>query len=158
MAISKKFIPVAVAAALLAACSNDLGPKQTGGAVLGGAAGGLLGAQFGHGSGKLATTAVGTLLGAYLGSEAGKSMDKADHMYAEKAEEKAHVAPIGQQINWNNPDNGHSGSFVPTRDGYDRQSGAYCREYQTTVNVGGEAQKAFGTACRQPDGSWKVVQ
>lgn len=30
-----------------------------------------------------------------------------------------------------------------------------CREYQTTVNIGGKPQKAYGRACRQPDGTWK---
>ncbi|MEE8203551.1 MAG: hypothetical protein V3R74_07315, partial [Alphaproteobacteria bacterium] len=33
-----------------------------------------------------------------------------------------------------------------------------CREYQTTVNVGGQVEQAYGTACRQPDGSWQIVQ
>ena len=27
----------------------------------------------------------------------------------------------------------------------------------STIVVGGESQKAYGQACRQPDGSWKVV-
>ena len=25
------------------------------------------------------------------------------------------------------------------------------------VNIGGKTEQAYGTACRQPDGSWKVV-
>ncbi len=33
----------------------------------------------------------------------------------------------------------------------------YCREYQRTVNVGGRTQQSYGTACRQPDGAWKIV-
>lgn len=33
----------------------------------------------------------------------------------------------------------------------------FCREYQTTVIVGGEQQTAYGTACRQPDGSWRRI-
>jgi surface antigen len=35
--------------------------------------------------------------------------------------------------------------------------GAYCREFQQTVSIGGREERAYGTACRQPDGSWKVV-
>lgn len=153
----KRLMPVAILAGLLGACSNDMGPKQTGGTVLGGIGGAVAGAQFGKGKGNLAMTALGTLLGAYAGSEVGKSLDKADQMYANQAEVRAHTAPIGQQISWNNPDSGHSGTYVPTRDGTD-QAGNYCREYQTTVNIGGQTEKAFGTACRQPDGSWKVVK
>ncbi len=29
-----------------------------------------------------------------------------------------------------------------------------CREVQTHVTIGGTAQVAYATACRQPDGSW----
>jgi surface antigen len=149
-----------VSAALLSACADGGGPqlnKQTGGAVLGAIGGGLLGAQFGRGSGTLAATAIGTLLGGYLGSEMGKSLDRADQAAARQAEERAHSAPIGQAISWNNPESGHSGSVTPTRDGRDA-SGAYCREYQTTIRVDGREENAYGTACRQADGTWKVVQ
>jgi hypothetical protein len=32
-----------------------------------------------------------------------------------------------------------------------------CHPYRTTVTVGGVARQVSGTACRQPDGSWRVV-
>jgi hypothetical protein len=38
------------------------------------------------------------------------------------------------------------------------QSDGNCREYQSTVNVGGQAQQMVGTACQQPDGSWRIVR
>jgi len=153
----KRMAVVVVAGIMLAACANDMGPKQTGGTILGGVGGAVAGAQFGHGTGKLAMTALGTLTGAFIGSQVGQSLDRADQAYAHQAESRAYSAPIGQSIAWNNPESGHSGSFTPTRDGYD-QSGSYCREYQTSINVGGQSQQAFGTACRQPDGTWKVVK
>ncbi len=156
----KNLVPMALMAALLAGCATDgngPGAFQTGGTALGAIAGGLAGAQFGKASGKVAMTAVGTLLGAYAGSQIGKSLDSADKAYADRAEEEAHAAPIGQQVNWNNPDSGNSGSYTATRDGYD-QSGDYCRDYQTAVSADGKQQQATGTACRQPDGSWKVVK
>ena len=65
-------------------------------------------------------------------------------------------APVGQTISWSNPDSGNHGSVTPTRTGRDVQTGAYCREYQTEVIVGGEAQVGYGTACRMPDGDWKI--
>lgn len=37
-------------------------------------------------------------------------------------------------------------------------AGQECREYRSTVNVGGVRQPIYGTACRQPDGSWRIVQ
>lgn len=152
-----KIATATVTLALLGGCANNtMGNKQVGGGLLGAAAGGLVGSQLGHGSGKLAATAIGTLLGAYLGSEAGKSLDQADQAYAQRAEQEAYAAPVGRTIHWNNPQSGNSGSFTPLRDGQD-QAGAYCREYQTTIVVGGQPQQAHGTACRQPDGSWKMV-
>jgi surface antigen len=153
----KTLASVLVLSLALAACSADSGPKQTGGTVLGGIGGAVAGAQFGGGTGRLAATALGTLLGAFIGSEVGKSLDKADQQAAHQAETRAQTAPIGQQISWSNPDTGHSGSVTPTRDGRDT-NGNYCREYQTTVNIDGKSEQAFGTACRQADGSWKVVK
>jgi hypothetical protein len=41
---------------------------------------------------------------------------------------------------------------------YQASNGEYCREFTQTVSVGGRAQEAYGTACRQPDGSWRIVQ
>ena len=32
-----------------------------------------------------------------------------------------------------------------------------CREFQDTVTVGGTQQRAFGTTCQQPDGSWRIA-
>lgn len=156
-AFTNKILPAMVAASLLTACA-DHGVKQTGGGVLGGIGGAVAGAQFGKGKGQLAATALGALLGAFIGSEVGKSLDRADQMAMTRASETAHTAPVGQAISWNNPDSGHYGSITPVRDGTDRATGAYCREYQTTVVVDGKSEKAFGQACRQPDGSWKVVQ
>ena len=34
---------------------------------------------------------------------------------------------------------------------------AYCREYTSTVRVNGRPVQSFGTACLQPDGSWRIV-
>ena len=140
--------------------SNSGGPmisKQTGGAVLGGVGGALAGSQFGKGKGQLAMTAVGTLLGAFIGSEVGSSLDRADHAYANQAGQQAfESARSGQAIAWNNPDSGHAGSVTPMRT-YEQAPGQFCREYQQTVMVGGQEQRSYGTACRQPDGSWKVV-
>ncbi|MEQ8398496.1 hypothetical protein [Thalassobaculum sp.] len=34
---------------------------------------------------------------------------------------------------------------------------AYCREYTTTAYVNGRPVESYGTACRQPDGSWRIV-
>lgn len=130
--------------------------KTTAGTVLGAIGGGLLGSQIGGGKGQLIAVGAGTLLGAFIGHQIGESLDKADVDHARRAQERAHVVPVGQQITWSNPDSGHSGTITPRREGTDT-AGNYCREYQQTVTVGGKTEQAYSTACRQPDGTWKVV-
>jgi surface antigen len=161
----KRIIASLAAAGLLVGCANSTGApgefganKTTAGGLLGAIGGGLAGAQFGSGSGRLAATAAGTLLGAFLGSRVGESLDRADLAYVNRAQYQATAAPIGQQIAWSNPDTGNHGYVTPVREGRDTATGAYCREYQQTVSVGGRTEQAYGTACRQPDGSWRVVQ
>ena len=34
----------------------------------------------------------------------------------------------------------------------------YCREFQRKVSAGERPERAYGVACLQPDGSWKVVR
>lgn len=130
--------------------------KTTAGTILGAIGGGLLGSQIGGGKGQLIAVGAGTLLGAFIGSQIGESLDKADVDYARRAQDRAHTAPIGQQITWRNPETGNAGTVTPRREGTDA-GGHPCREYQTTVTVGGKTEQAYGTACQQPDGSWKVM-
>lgn len=33
----------------------------------------------------------------------------------------------------------------------------YCREFTQTFSIGNKTEKGYGTACLQPDGSWKIV-
>ncbi len=142
---------------LLGACVTDQGGKQLFGSLAGAAAGGWLGSKIGGGRGQLAAVAGGTLLGALVGGQIGRTMDDVDRLRARRAAEYARTAPIGETIQWNNPDTGTYGTVTPTRGGY-ATDGAYCREFQQTVTVGTRTQEAYGTACRQPDGSWKMVQ
>lgn len=46
---------------------------------------------------------------------------------------------------------------VPTSDIYRTQDGQYCREYQSTATVSGRLQSTYGTACQDPDGTWRIV-
>lgn len=153
----KQIMAAAVAVLMLAGCAgNGPGPKQVIGGVLGAAGGGAAGAQFGSGDGQLLATGAGAVLGALIGSEVGKSLDRMDKMYMSRTTQKTlEKAPTGNTNGWRNPDSGNRGSITPTET-YQTASGRYCREFQQTIVVGGESQKAYGTACRQPDGSWKV--
>lgn len=73
----------------------------------------------------------------------------------EAAQVRATTAEVGEVIVWE--DAGASGSVETTRIGTST-SGRQCREFQHTVTIGGRTEQAYGIACRQPDGSWEVVQ
>lgn len=138
---------------VLVACSAP--PKKAEiGTVLGGVGGGILGAQVGGGHGRTAAIIAGTILGAIIGQEIGRSIDRTDELMAQQVLE---VNRSGQTTQWVNPDTGNTVAVTPTRT-YQAPSGQYCREYQTQVIVGGRTENAYGTACRQPDGSWKIQQ
>lgn len=154
----KKFVPLFAIALLVGACIQGQGQKQTGGTLLGAGLGALAGSQFGSGRGQLVAVALGALGGAYLGSEIGKSLDNADRMALGQSTNRAlESAPSGQAVSWSNPDSGNYGSIVP-EPAVRQSNGSYCREYQQTIVVGGQTEKAHGRACRQPDGTWKIVQ
>jgi surface antigen len=153
--------PAVLAAALAtASCQeggasgSDFGPKTGVGAALGAAGGGLLGAAAGGGATGIAA---GVLLGGLLGGATGSYLDDQDKRRAANAAQQAlESKPSGAPTTWTNPDTGHSGSVTPIRT-YQASNGQYCREYEQSVTIGGKAQKSYGTACRQPDGSWKLV-
>jgi surface antigen len=151
-----KIALVALLALSLGACVT-YGQKEAGGTLLGAGLGGLLGSQFGGGTGKLVMTGLGVAAGGLLGNSLGRSLDRADQAYYSRASQQAVAAPVGETITWSNPQSGNYGSVTPTRDGYST-AGAYCREYQQEIVIGGRRQHGYGQACRQPDGSWQVVQ
>jgi surface antigen len=157
----KSMVAVLAVSILLPACSNQgnqWGGGETVGTLGGAAAGGLIGNQlFRHNpAANAASTLTGVLLGGFAGNRLGNVVDQSDRQAAQQAEQRAYTAPVGQQITWNNPQNGNSGAITPVRDGYD-QAGAYCREFQQTATINGQQQQVYGRACQQPDGSWKVV-
>jgi surface antigen len=143
----------------VAGCARG-GPS--GGQVAGGAGGavlgGLAGSQIGSGSGKLIATGAGAVIGAMVGSEVGRRLTDGDEeRLTRTTQDTLENNQTGQTSTWENPDTGHRGEVTPT-DTYQTESGRYCREFHHTIYVGGEPKDAYGTACRQPDGSWKIVQ
>jgi len=136
---------------------DTLAPGVPVGGVAGAALGGVAGSQFGGGSGKTAATIAGTLLGAYLGSEVGASLDRADMQYYNQTSQYAlENAQPGQTLPWSNPNSTASGTVTPQAY-YQTAGGQYCREYSQTITVQGRQERGHGTACRQPDGSWQIV-
>ena len=103
---AKPVVALVVLGLALAGCAGqNYGPKQGFGTLAGAAAGGLLGAQVGGGSGRLVSTAVGTLAGAAIGNSIGDSLDKADQLYAKRAQNHAlEHTRTGHITQWQNPD------------------------------------------------------
>lgn len=83
------------------------------------------------------------------------ALSEAQQRAHEDAQIRATMAPVGQPIIWS--DGQAEGSVTTMREGRTPQ-GAYCREFQQQVTIGGRTEDAYGTACQQPDGSWQVVQ
>ncbi len=147
-----KIISVALAGVIgLSACSTTNGPNEQAGMVIGGVLGGLLGNQVGKGSGRTAAVIVGTLAGAAIGGSIGQSMDETDRL---KTARTLETVRTGVPSSWRNPDTGNQYTVVPTRT-YETSSGP-CREYSMDAVISGRHEKVYGTACRQPDGSWRA--
>ena len=131
--------------------------EQVIGTLLGAAVGGLLGSQIGGGTGNKIAIGAGVLAGGLLGNSVGRSMSCADQMqHGQTAQQAFETQPTGTTSSWQNPDTHTSGSVTPTAT-YQRSDGTYCRDFEQTVTIDGRYETATGTACRQPDGSWKVV-
>lgn len=139
----------------LSGCQSA-GEKESVGTVVGAVTGGVIGAQFGHGAGSVVGGAIGALIGGLIGNQIGSSMDAEDKSKANVAFTKATRVSVGETVYWHNGQNGHWGSYRPIRDG-ESDLGYYCREFVTTVYTHGRTEKLYGTACRQPDGSWLAV-
>lgn len=131
-------------------------PGATGAGAL---AGGLIGNQLFHGKNAFAGVLAGALIGGIVGNQIGQYMDRQDRINMQSA--IIHT-PVNQEASWTSDKAGPNGRPVtytvrPIRNYRTAQHHRYCREYQTTVTVGGEVKKAFGTSCRMPDGSWKIA-
>ena len=150
--MSTKIIPVlALAGAVLGAgCAYPPTKEQTG-MVIGGLIGGLGGSQFGGGDGRTAAIIIGTMAGAVIGGAIGRSMDETDQL---KAAQTMETVRTGVSSSWQNPDTGNTYVVTPTRT-YDTAEGP-CREYTMDATIGGRPEQVYGTACRQPDGSWRL--
>ncbi len=162
----KQWLALSVAVLLVVsttACSQNGGRdggirKQDIGTIAGAIGGALVGENVGKGKGKTLGIAAGTLLGAYIGGEVGASLDRADMAYYNQSSQAAlETNRTGVTSSWKNPDSGNSGTITPTKT-YQTAQGAFCREYTQTINVGGKNAEGYGTACRQPDGSWQIRQ
>lgn len=135
----------------MVACQNM--SNQDVGVLTGGLAGGVLGSTVGKGNGKILAIAAGSIAGAMIGGAIGKNMDDTDRLKMNQALENN---PVGKPAYWNNSRSGNHYEVVAIKN-VSMNGNEYCREYRTTANIAGKKQQIYGTACRQPDGTWQAV-
>jgi len=156
--MNKLIIATVMSTVFMTGCAGTYSKQDTGTA-----AGALLGGGLAYGLGQNSSnkeiwTVLGIGLGAMLGSQIGQQLDERDRlMMGQSFQTALERAPDNSSSSWRNPNTGNSGYTTPTRTVV-ASNGAPCREFTQTVNIGGKAQQAYGTACRQADGSWKIQQ
>ena len=149
-------IATVLATTLMSGCAGTYN-KATTGAALGALTGTALAYGLGKDSSKKGLWLIaGAAAGGLAGNAIGKQLDERDRLLmGQTFQNTMEVAPNNQVGGWSNPNTGNSGTVVPTQT-HMTANNQPCREFQTTVNVGGEAVQAFGMACRQADGAWKI--
>lgn len=142
----RSLLVLCISAVVTFGCATS---EQTG-QVLGGVAGAAAGSQVGSGTGRTVATIGGALLGAFVGGQIGSRMDDKDHQQTGFALENS---ATGASTQWVNPDTGNRYSIQPVNT-YQAASGP-CRDYTMNAVIDGRNETINGTACRQPDGSWR---
>ncbi|MEM9877688.1 MAG: RT0821/Lpp0805 family surface protein [Pseudomonadota bacterium] len=157
LTLTRKLLFAGCAAFAVTGCTQGNG-QETFGTLLGAALGGWLGSEIDDdGVGGAVAIATGTFVGGAIGGSIGRNMDDVDRIKAAQAQQLAlEVGLSGQAQQWYNPDTGNYGSIVP-QPAYQTTAGQFCREYQQRIFVGGQQVEGYGTACRQPDGAWKII-
>jgi surface antigen len=145
-----KLVTVLALSAALGACATPARPPPTPGAAAPAPV-----AQTSASSDKVAISTAS--VAGVIGTQSAQTMDRADQVAASRTRQTAlETGQPNQPLPWRNPDSGHSGTVVPGLY-YQDADNHYCRDFQQTINVGGATQQGQGKACRQPDGTWKVL-
>ena len=157
-----------------AARAGDIGL----GTLVGAGLGALVGNQIGHGTGKIAATAVGAFTGGVIGHHTvdrswhGRHDGYARGGYVDYYTPQRvvytpnYVAPPAPPVQivyarpyYDAPVYAESAyAPPPIETSYDDTPPDYCREYTQRIQIGSQVQESYGTACQQPDGSWKIVK
>ena len=133
-------------------CRNAPDPA---GAIVGGLIGGLLGNAAGHGG--TGATLAGVIFGGAVGAALTSNMDCEDRSYAYRTYyDGFNSGRANRSYAWRNPQNDHHGDFR-VRSYYNDPYGFRCANFTQVTYIRGRSYDASGRACRQPDGTWAVV-
>lgn len=140
----------AIAALLLTACTTGSNENRP---AAGANSGVVVGSEVGAGSGELP---LGAVEGGLLGADIGRSLDDADRRIATQAEYEAlEYGRAGRPATWKSAESGNRGEIV-VGPGYEVNR-LDCRQYSHKVFIGGRPRVAKGTACREPDSTWRII-
>ena len=147
----RRAMALVAGALVLAGCSG--GPSLQTGAIPGANPEEVVGSPVATGSGE---PTVGAVEGGLMGSDVGESLNDADREVALKAEYEAlEYGRSGQPTQWRARKGDNRGEIkVGTTYQVNRLD---CREYTHNIWIGGRLRVVHGTACRQPDGAWRVI-
>jgi surface antigen len=97
------------------------------------------------------------IAGAAFKGKMASSLNRKDVELMQQCTQQAlSLTAAGKKSKWKNPASGIEGSVTPQRR-FTNKDGLTCREYQQTVASEGKISTGYKTACRQPDGLWKIV-
>jgi surface antigen len=139
--------------------------------LFGGLIGGGMGAGIGYAAGKSKGAAIGGILGLGLGAIIAAAANEDDRRYNRHVSyappppayapppvytpapyDPAYRPGAYQPPYQPAPVYGQHGPYAGAQ-----YSQAYCREYNGTIYVNGNRYPSHGTACLQPDGTWRTV-
>ncbi len=145
--ISSAFLMLVILIAVLAGCAS----QQQNGTIIGGITGALIGSAIGDGSGQNVAIAVGAIAGGLIGSSIGQRFDEQDQGRI------AYSIERNQRSSWTNSTTGQRYTVMPSSTLAPSSSNQQCREFTVDTEIGNRTETAYGTACRQNDGSWKII-
>ena len=149
---SKYLTVIILFSSLLFGCATT---KEESGALTGALAGAAIGSAIGDGRGQLLAIWLGAVIGTQVGATIGKYMDDQDrHNLASTLETQR----TSSGSSWINPDTGYRYTATPVKTYEDPTGPGPCREFTVDASIGGKTEQIYGTACRQADGSWKVIK
>lgn len=122
--------------------------------------GGGLGSGVGYAAGKSKGAAIGGLLGLGIGALVATAIDDNDRKRRRHYNDYSYAPPppppaYGYEApQYYEPSYGYNGGYYAPAPYHTAQT---CQPYNSTFTVNGVRQRSTGTACLQPDGTWRAI-
>jgi len=137
-------------------CEEQRRGNTAGGAIVGAIAGGLLGNALSGGRSRGAGTAVGVVAGGLLGASVGSSLSCDDQHYASNIYVTGFEAGRpNHRYDWRAPSGAYG--YLQVGDYYRGPEGRRCATYEQQIYVNGRPEIGRGHACREPNGTWAII-